>query len=150
MIAISRARESDADLVLDLITSLAEHHGQTDSVQTDEGQILADGFGEEPKFGVLLADVDGKAAGFLSYTICYSIWRGASFMQIDDVFVHDEFRGNGVGEALMNASQRTCKELGLSRIKWEVQPDNAAAIRFYERLGAKGYDKRLFSWDVQS
>ena len=133
-------------IILELITALAAHHGQTDSVETDADTLRSDGFGDGPKFGVLIAEVDGTVAGFLSYTICYSIWRGTSFMQIDDVFVHDEFRGKGVGEALMNESRRTCSRLGLSPIKWEVQPDNDAAIRFYDRLGACGYDKRLFKW----
>lgn len=149
MISIRRATAADAALVLELITALAEHHGLANAVEADKRSLLADGFGDEARFGVLIAEDNGSTAGFLSWTTCYSIWRCAPYMQIDDVFVHDEFRGMGVGEALMNESRRICGVQGLSRIKWEVQPDNAAAIRFYERLGAKGYDKRLFSWIVE-
>lgn len=148
MVTIRRATADDAGLILALITALAEHHGQAEYVLTDERTLVDAGFGEEPKYGVLLAEVDGAIAGFLSYTTCYSIWLGDSFMQIDDVFVHDKYRGNGVGESLMYESRCTCQELGLSRIKWEVQPDNVAAIRFYERLGATSYNKRLFTWSV--
>ena len=147
MASIRRATEADAAILLELIGALAEHHGLTEFVQADEKSLRAVGFSEDARFGALIGDVDGSVAGFLSYTICYSIWLGASFMQIDDVYVRDEFRGNGLGEALMRESHRTCKALGLSRIKWEVQPDNDAAIRYYEKLGATGYDKRLFRWD---
>ena len=150
MASIKRATAEDAGLVLQLITELAEHHGQADAVRTDEETLLAAASGDSPRFGVLLAEVDGETAGFLSYTICYSIWLGDSFMQIDDVFVRDAFRGNGLGESLMSTSYELAEELGLPRIKWEVQPDNDAAIRFYERLGARGYDKRLFAWSVAS
>ena len=148
MASIRHASADDVALVLELITALARHHGQLEYVRTDQSALLTDGFGDDPKFGVLLAETDGDVAGFLSYTICYSIWLGESFMQIDDVFVRDDFRGNGIGKSLMTKSYQTCKELGLSRIKWEVQPDNVAAIRFYEKLGAKSYDKRIFSWSI--
>ena len=148
MTEVRHATADDVGLVLDLITALAGHHGQTEYVRTNESELLAAGFGSKPKFGVLLAEVDGVVAGFLSYTVCYSIWLGSSYMQIDDVFVLADFRGKGVGESLMNESGHCCTELGFSRIKWEVQPDNSAAIRFYERLGAKSYDKRLFTQSV--
>ncbi len=149
MASIRRATADDAALILEMISALAEHHRQADAVRTNEDILSADGAGDTPRFGALIAEVDGAAAGFLSYTICYSIWRGASFMQIDDVFVHDEYRGMGLGEALMKESHRVCRELGLNHLKWEVQPDNAGAIRFYDRIGAKGYDKRLYRWVVE-
>lgn len=149
MALIRRAMADDAAGVLELIKALAAHHGQSEHVQTDEKSLLAAGFGDASEVGALLAEIDGTAAGFLSYTVRYSIWLGARFMQIDDVFVRDEYRGNGLGNALMMESQSVCKQLGLSQIKWEVQPDNVAAIRFYERLGATGYAKQLFSWNIE-
>ncbi|MEJ8566053.1 GNAT family N-acetyltransferase [Elongatibacter sediminis] len=149
MTSIRRATAEDAAVVLELIEELAEHHGQAEHVRTDEDSLVAAGFGDDPGVGALIAEVDGIVAGFLSYTVCYSIWSAADFMLIDDVYVRNDFRGDGLGEALMRELQQTCKALGLSRIKWEVEPDNAAAIRFYERLGATGYDKRLFRWNVE-
>ncbi|MDJ0709207.1 MAG: GNAT family N-acetyltransferase [Woeseiaceae bacterium] len=149
MASIRRATAADASAVVELIKALAAHHGSTEFVRTDEDALLAAGFGEASDVGALVAEVDGAVAGFLSYTIRYSIWSGAHFMQIDDVFVRDEYRGDGLGATLMRESQRTCQELGLSQIKWEVEPDNVAAIRFYERLGATGYDKRLFRWNIE-
>ena len=101
MATVRHATADDSSLVFEMITALAEHQGQVEYVLTDEGELLASGFGDDPKFGVLLAESDGVAAGFLSYTVRYSIWLGGSFLQLDDLFVRAGFRSGGVGELLM-------------------------------------------------
>ena len=148
MITVRRANGSDATKVLELVKALAEHHGQADRVLTTAEEFVHSGFGDEPKFHVLLAEYDGSAVGFLSYTVNYSIWLGMQYMNIDDVFVDDDHRGKGVGEALMQNAKEVCISLGGSRIRWEVDKNNEGAIRFYRRLGAAYAAKGIFRWDV--
>jgi len=148
MIKVRQASGTDVERILGLITAIAEHHDQAHYVRTDPEELEAAGFGADPRFGVLLAEYNEETVGFLSYTIDYSIWLGRRFMHIDDVFVDADYRGKNIGEALMLQSRKLCEASGLSRIKWEVEKENHSAKRFYERLGAKYYEKGVFAWDL--
>ncbi len=148
MLTVREATRSDVDIVHELIIAIAEHHDQTQYVLTTKSELTESGFGNDPLFGVLLAEVDGEIAGYCSYTWNYSIWLGATYMNIDDVFVWEKFRGQRAGEALMLKAKEVCLSKGGSRIKWEVEQDNQGAIKFYKRLGANVDIKGLFRWDV--
>ena len=84
MVIIREATAQDIDVVYDLMIAIAEHHDQAQFVVTDKSELAQSGFGPMAKFGVLLAEVNGKIAGYASYTWPYSIWLGADYMNIDD------------------------------------------------------------------
>ena len=147
VVSIRRATAADIERIHELISAIADYHEQAHYVRTDLDELRTAGFGEDPRFEVLLAEVGTEVVGFVSFTINYSIWLGQRFMLIDDVFVDAAHRGQNIGEALMFAARDRAKALGLGRVKWEVQTDNQAARRFYERLGARYYEKGVFAWD---
>lgn len=146
MVTIREATLTDIDVVYDLIIAIARHHNEEQHVITNKAELEASGFGPEAKYGVLLAEVDGQIAGYASYTWNYSIWLGASYMNIDDVFVWEEFRSQKVGHALMLKARAVCRDHGVPRLKWEVEQDNHQAIKFYQRLGAKVNIKGVCHW----
>ncbi|QFU21935.1 GNAT family N-acetyltransferase [Shewanella eurypsychrophilus] len=148
MLIVREACEKDIDTVYDLIIAIARHHDQEQYVVTDKSELLKSGFSENPQFGVLLAEVDGEVAGYASYTWNYSIWLGISYMNIDDVFVWEGFRGQKVGEALMQKARSVSQLKGVTRMKWEVEQDNLQAIKFYERLGATVDIKGVCRWSA--
>ncbi|NRD73948.1 GNAT family N-acetyltransferase [Shewanella sp. VB17] len=150
MVTIRKATLSDIDIVYDLIIAIAKHHDQEQYVVTTKDELVNFGFGDTPSFGVLLAEMDGEVAGYCSYTWNYSIWLGSTYMNIDDVFVWEKFRGKQIGELLMLKAKEVCLAKRASRIKWAVEQDNLGAIKFYERLGANLDIKGLFRWDVVS
>ncbi len=148
MVTVREATISDVDIVYDLIIAIAKHHGQEQFVVTNKDELINAGFSNTPSFGVLLAEVDGEVAGYCSYTWNYSIWLGSSYMNIDDVFVWEKFRGKQIGESLMLKAKQVCLTKGAARIRWEVAQDNHGAIKFYERLGANYDVKGFFRWNV--
>lgn len=147
MIRVRHATKADVTKIFGLITGIAEYHEQSHYVLTEPDELLAAGFGADPKFGALLAEYDDNIVGFVSYTISYSIWLGREYMHIDDVFVDANYRSKDIGKTLMLEARKFCESLNISRIKWEVEKNNHAAKRFYERLGAKYYEKGVFAWD---
>lgn len=150
MVTVREATILDIDTLYDLIIAIAKHHNQEQFVVTTKDELINFGFRNSPSFGVLLAEINGKIAGYCSYTWNYSIWLGSTYMNIDDVFVWDKLRGQRVGEKLMFKAKEVCLAKGAGRIKWEVEQDNHGAIKFYERLGANMDIKGLFRWDVAS
>lgn len=148
MIQIREATKADADALYELILGIAKHHSLEQYVLTNKETMVRTGFTENPRFGALIAEFNGEIAGFVSYTWNYSIWLGDDYMNIDDLFVWEKFRGKKVGENLMNKAKEICKGRNIRSIRWEVEQDNVGAIKFYERLGASVNTKGIFKWHV--
>lgn len=146
MIKIREASRDDVDSLFELIMDIARYHNQEQYVATSKAELLKSGFGESPKFGVLLAEYDSEIAGYLSYTWNYSIWNGGEHMNLDDLFVKGEFRGKRVGQMLMEAAKAKCLKRAITYIRWEVETDNIKAIDFYKKLGANLAEKGIFKW----
>ncbi|HAA12095.1 MAG TPA: N-acetyltransferase [Cytophagales bacterium] len=148
MLQIRKATEEDLDVLHELMLGIAQYHNQEEYLLTTLEQMRQAGFGEQAQFGAFLAEWDGQPAGYLSYTWNYSIWRGDTFMNIDDVFVWEQYRGKKIGDALMQQAKDLCQERKVSTIRWEVEKDNAGAIKFYERLGAEVTVKGVCKWHL--
>jgi len=50
--------------------------------------------------------------------------------------VLDQFRGKGIGKALLTAVAKLALDEGRFGLRWEVLDWNRPAIEFYEKLGA--------------
>ncbi|MGO4573428.1 GNAT family N-acetyltransferase [Microvirga sp. 2TAF3] len=147
-----RVREAgidDAPTILALIKELAAFENLSPFVETDEARLREHGFGDAPRFHVLLAEADGEAIGFLSYMIRYSIWGGGAFINLDDLFVSERARGRGTGRALM----RRLAEIAVEKrmvVRWELLVDNGPAKAFYEAIGATISEKLIARWSVDA
>ena len=146
MLTIREATEGDVEVLYGLIMELARHHQQERYVNCSPEALRAAGFGENPKFGALLAESAWEAVGYLSYTPYYSIWAGNDCMLLDDLFVAESHRGQQIGQRLMQQARAISEARGFTFIKWQVELDNTPAIAFYERLGAEMTEKGIFIW----
>lgn len=69
-----------------------------------------------------------------------------AYAYIDDISVEPEYRGEGIGRALMSRAMEWAKSRGFPGIMLETQDNNVAACRLYERCGFKlrGFDTHLY------
>jgi RimJ/RimL family protein N-acetyltransferase len=51
------------------------------------------------------------------------------------MYVEPAHRGQGVVGAIIDELKRWCRSLGISELRLEVYPDNARAVKAYERAG---------------
>jgi ribosomal protein S18 acetylase RimI-like enzyme len=56
--------------------------------------------------------------------------------------VLDQFRGNGIGVALLSAVAKLAIDEGCFGLRWEVLDWNHPAIEFYRKLGANFLNER--------
>ncbi|MBL6446386.1 GNAT family N-acetyltransferase [Fulvivirga sp. 29W222] len=147
MIKIREATKGDVDILYNMIMGIAKFHDHEEFVITDKQKMLSAGFNENPKFGALIAEFNDEVAGYLSYTWNYSIWNGSEYMNLDDLFVWEEYRKHKVGLNLMQRAKEICSDKAINMIRWEVETDNIKAIDFYNRLGVTMKEKGLFRWD---
>ncbi|HTJ28944.1 MAG TPA: GNAT family N-acetyltransferase [Acidobacteriaceae bacterium] len=142
---IREAEPADVSLILEFIRALAIYEREPDAVTATEADLLRDGFGEQPYFHCLIAEHDsgegGKPAGFAFYFFNYSTWTGRPGLYLEDLFVHPEFRGLGIGKALLARVAAIAVEKGCPRLQWEVLDWNKPAVDFYASLGASFLDE---------
>lgn len=143
-VVVREATPDDADTVLTLISGLAAHQAQSDAVTVTAEQWA--GFLGQADITVLLAEIDGRAVGYVSAVRRLHLWAGADIVALDDLYVRPGHRDAGVGELLMTELARRSGDL---TITWGVQPDNDAAIRFYRRLGATVRAKVTCAWTAR-
>jgi diamine N-acetyltransferase len=137
MIEVRPAEPRDVPTLLAMIRELAEYEKARGEVTATEADLLRDGFGPRPRFEAAVAEWEGRPAGFALWFYNYSTWQGRHGLYLEDLFVRPEFRGKGIGKALLVHLARLAVAQGCGRYQWQVLDWNAPAIRFYEALGAK-------------
>ena len=131
---IRAAARDDAATIVRLVRELAEFEGLGHEVRAREADILRDGFGAQPRFECLLAEVDGEAVGFALYFHNYSTFEGRAGLYLEDIYVSERVRSLGLGRALMARLARLAIERGCARFELSVLHWNPAR-EFYRRLG---------------
>jgi GNAT superfamily N-acetyltransferase len=138
---IRPATKADVPQILAFVSALAVYERNPDSVTATEAGLLRDGFGPNPFYYCLIGDVDGKPAGFALYFFNYSTWNGRPGIYLEDLFVQPEFRGLGIGKALLRQVAAIAVEKNCPRLTWAVLDWNTPAIDFYRAMGAQFLDE---------
>ncbi len=137
MLNLRKATAKDIPLILSFIRELAEYERAPNAVACNEEDLRRDGFGPSPKFRVIIAEWNGEPAGMAFFFYNYSTWQGRPGIFIEDLFVRAQFRGKGVGRALMAKLAKTATDEQCHSIRWEVLEWNKPAIDVYQHLGSK-------------
>jgi len=103
-------------------------------------QYRRDGFGPHPAFQGLIAERAGQALAYALYALDYSTDTGSRTVFLHDLFVRSAWRGQGIGEAVLERLMDICKAAGATSMSWLVWHTNESAIRFYEHMGAQSLD----------
>jgi GNAT superfamily N-acetyltransferase len=136
MLSIRPATIKDAALLASMILELAEYERLAHEAAVTAESIARDGFGPHPKFRAIIAEVDGKAAGYAVFFGFYSTFQGRAGLFLEDIYVRPPLRRQGIGQALLNHVARIAWEEDYFCMRWEVLDWNKPAIDFYHRLGA--------------
>jgi GNAT superfamily N-acetyltransferase len=132
---IREGRKEDIPGTLRLIQELAEFEKAPEQVHVTEEQLENDGFGENPLYGLFVAEDAGNLLGIALYYYRYSTWKGKTLF-LEDIVVQQNMRGLGIGQELFNQVIRKASEEKCYRMSWQVLDWNEQAITFYEKYGA--------------
>lgn len=129
-----------------MLRASAAEQDSLDHLCVDEQSLRDDGFGPSPRFQALIADVDGTAAGLALYFFTYSTWTSRNGVYLEDLYVSPASRRHGLARSLLKHLASIAVDRGCRRLQWVVRRDNAAAIRFYESLGATELSEWPLMW----
>lgn len=132
---IRQAIISDSAAILNLIKELADYEKEPESVALNLSDIERYGFGENPMFQCLVAEIEGSVVGMALYYQRFSTWKGPTF-HLEDLIVTEVSKGQGIGSKLYTEFIQIAHQSGVERIEWNVLDWNTPAIRFYEKSGA--------------
>jgi ribosomal protein S18 acetylase RimI-like enzyme len=129
-VRIRLATPSDLDALLPLMRG----YYRDDGLEFDErharatlGRLLA-----EPQWGgVLIAESDSAAIGYIALCIGFSLELGGNDAFLDELFVAKAQRGRGVARLLLDALEAYASERGVRAVHLEVDKDNTGAQRIY-------------------
>lgn len=140
---IRDACKEDMEQVLTLIKELASFEKEPHAVEVAVQDLVNDGFGKNRLFHCFVAEKENNIVGIAMVYPRYSTWKGP-VIHLEDLIVAQSMRGSGLGTALLDEVVKYGHGLGVKRISWEVLDWNEAAIKFYEKKGAKV----MRDWDV--
>lgn len=134
-VQIRKMQAADKDAVISMMrvfyASPAVHSNgseaifQADFDECTKGSPYAEGYA---------FDVDGELAGYGMLAFGYSTEFGKRAVWIEDVYVLERFRGQGIGSAFLKFVEQAFPEC---LIRLEVEHENGAAMRVYQKSGFK-------------
>jgi len=133
------ARRDDAALVLQFIRELAVYEKMEQEVVATEDTVLEWIF-DKQSAQVIFAMVDGKEVAFAVFCQNFSTFVGRAGLYLEDVYVRPEFRGHGIGTAILKKLAAIAVERGYGRMEWQCLDWNEPSIEFYFSLGAVRMD----------
>ena len=138
---IRPCRPDDAETLVNLVRELAVYEKLEAEAKATADDFRRHLFGPRPSAEAFVAEVDGRVVGFALIFATFSTFRGKPGMYLEDLFVRPEYRGSGIGKALLATLARLALERGCGRLEWAVLDWNAPSIGFYRALGAQPMDE---------
>ncbi len=139
--SIRPATPRDAALIHAFVSELAQFERLTHELEATEAMLQAALFSDHPRVFAEIAELGGMPAGFSLWFYTFSSFVGRHGIWIEDLYVREDFRGQGIGAALLHRMARRCVEEKLGRLEWSVLDWNQNAIRFYQSTGAQVMDE---------
>ncbi|MFI5219803.1 MAG: GNAT family N-acetyltransferase [Bacteroidia bacterium] len=131
-VIIRKGNKTDVSAVFNLMMELAIYEKGEYLVTNTVEQMAEDGFGENPVYGLLVAETENKIAGMAIYFIKYSTWRGKG-LSLEDLIVTEKVRKHGIGKKLFESVIAEAKKINARTMHWQVLDWNTPAIDFYKK-----------------
>ncbi len=146
MITVRQGIKKDLPNILNLIKELAEYEKALDQVSNTVKNMEEDGFGENPIYGFLVAEVDNIIIGTSIYYYRYSTWKGKR-LYLEDLVVTESKRGSGAGKLLFEKTLEVGKETYCTGMMWQVLDWNEPAINFYKKYDTQ-FDEEWINCNI--
>lgn len=140
-VTLRRATLDDLDTIAPLFDAYRRFYAQPGDMQRARDFLHERLHNAES--AILLAEIDGRAAGFTQLYPMFSSVRTARIWILNDLFVDEGARRQGVANALLDGAAQFAKEQGAAGLMLETTRDNAPARALYR---SAGWDEDETQW----
>jgi GNAT superfamily N-acetyltransferase len=141
-LTIRTASKNDAPLIVAFIKKLAKYEKLQDNLKVNKLKIEKTIFARK-EAEVLIADYNKKSVGFALFYKTYSTFLGQANMHLEDIFVDEEMRNQGIGKEIFKVLSKIAIKRNYQRFEWTCLKWNTPSLEFYKKLGAKTLDDWL-------
>lgn len=145
---IRDCQPADLEKVIQLCQKHADYERASYNPEGKEEKLKEELFGGHPRLFCLVVEVNATVVGYTSYTFDFSTWNAGSFLSMDCLYLEEEIRGFGIGEAIIKKLKQIAKEKNCVNMQWHTPTFNERAINFYSRFGGTTKDKVRFYLDI--
>ena len=103
---------------------------------------------DDPVFA-LVAERDGNVVGLVHYLYHRSTIRLEGNCYMQDLFIAEHQRGQGIGRALIEGVYSAARRARIQRVFWHTQESNAAGRRLYDQM-AKHSGSIVYAVDLDA
>jgi len=137
MSAVREFQFGDAEMALALMRDLACFEGYIDDFNVTAADLIKHGLGPDQLFSAFVVPEEDEQT-LLGIAVTYIVpWTYdlKPVLVLKELFVSEDARGRGIGEALFRHALEHGRKRGASKIQWTVLQSNNRAKTFYRRLG---------------
>ncbi len=88
----------------------------------------------------IIAFCGEQPAGLINAFKGFSTFAAKPLMNIHDVIVSKEYRGNGLAQRMMQKLEQAAQQLGCCKLTLEVLSNNSSAQQAYRKFGFAAYE----------
>jgi GNAT superfamily N-acetyltransferase len=133
---------------IELIVTFMRELNEVDQTPFDEPAARAAGvrFIADTTWGrVWLIQTGGEAVGYVALTLGYSFEYHGQDAFIDELYLKESHRGQGIGRQAIEFVEQICRTLGVNALHLEVERRNTAAHKLYRQAGFEDHDRYLMT-----
>jgi len=141
-VTVRLATEEDVPEILPLIRSLVASCGEPLPEESAMAEIVKQQINSD-NHEYVVAEAGGRIFGCL--LVCYylSTWAAAPYAMLQDFFIADEWRSQGVGSTMFAYARDRARIRGCARMDLAVQAQRVEAKRFFRRWGFRRTDREM-------
>lgn len=133
---VDLTRASDSAAIVRVLDSYARDvMGGGEPLRPDVRARLPQALRDHPTTVAFLASDEAEPVGVAVCFLGFSTFHARPLLNIHDLAVVPDRRGQGIGRALLEAAEAEALRRGCCKLTLEVRDDNARARRLYDSLG---------------
>ncbi len=136
MNTIRFASTEDISFIKQCIRELAEYEQAAHEDHSTE-ELLRKNIFELGYAKVLIAECEGAPVGMALWFNNFSTWLARPGIYLEDLYVRPDFRGRGLGKALLQRLAELAVQNDWGRVEWSCLKWNTPSLDFYDSIGAR-------------
>ncbi len=144
LVVIKKVDSKTFNDFLDLIDKLAEYEKLAPPDEKAKKRLMQDCLSDKPKYQAFVGKFGDKYVSYMIFFFTYSSFLALPTLFLEDIFVLEEYRHQGIGKKMFDFLKEIAKCEGCGRIEFTVLKWNKPAQDFYRKNKAQRLEWYLY------